>query len=134
MNVDDQIVLYIILRQSLQLDKYQTANFTANAVQQLLLRYFTLQVLAVKTKDNLSATNLDRLQVTNLWLSSQSKKRIVNADEDVWNKIKSDFAVGREVLCLKETVVEPETETAFVFWPSKFSCLPDFITALHETE
>jgi hypothetical protein len=134
MNVDDPIVLYVILRQSLCLDKYQTATFTANAVQQFLLRYFTLQVLAVKTQDKLSECNMDRLQVTNLWLGSQSKKRIVNADEDAWFKIKSDFSVGRDVLCLKENVVEPDTETAFVFWPSKFSCMPEFIKALHEAE
>lgn len=132
MNVDDPIVLYIILRQSLQLDKYQTAHFTANAVQQLLLRYFTLQVLAVKTKDNLSASNMGRLESTNLWLSSQSKKRIVNADEQTWDKIRGEFVVGREVICLKETVLEPETETAFVFWPSKYSCLPEFIKTLNE--
>jgi hypothetical protein len=131
MNVDEPIVLYIVLRQSLQLNKYQTAHFTADAVQQLLIRYFTLQVLAVKTGDKLaSVCKPDHLNTTTMWLGAQSPKRIVSADEDTWAKIKSQFALGMDLLCVKEKIVEPNTEAALVFWPTRESCLPNFITEL----
>jgi hypothetical protein len=130
MNDNDPLVLYIVFRQSLQLDNNKTAYYAANAVEYLLMRYFTLQVVAVKS--NLASLIHDgNLKATTTWLSSNSRKAIVCADDDVWNKLKSEFAVGKDLFCLKSPD-EAETETTLVLWPSKHSCIPSYLTELEQ--
>lgn len=127
MDPEDTIILYIILRQSLQLNEVETAVYIANAMQHILFKYFTLQLLAVKTSAP-SLVNDKHLQITTKWLSSKSKKHIVSADEEIWLKLKNDFNAGKDFFAIKsEEVAQADVETALVFWPEKYSLIPDYI-------
>lgn len=119
MNSDDTIILYIILRESLHLDNDKTAHYAANAVQHILLKYFMMQLLAVKTHLD-TLTNDDHVKTTTKWLASQSKKTIVSVDDDTWNKLKVDFSLGKDIFCLKDIESKDmDVETTLVFWPAK---------------
>lgn len=128
MNAQDPIVLHIILRQSLQFNNSKTTYCVANAVQHILLKYFTLQVLSVKTH-NSSLIKEDYLKDTTKWLSSQSKKTVLSVDENVWCKIKHDFLLGKDIFSLKE-MDNSDVETTLIMWPIKQSTLPSYLKEL----
>lgn len=129
MNVDDPLVLYIILRQSLSLDNNKTAYYAANAVQFILMKYFTLQVLAVKTNLN-SLVNDTHVKMTTNWLASRSLKSIITVNDDIWENIKQKFNIGTDLFCLKDPNLS-EIETTLVFWPIKYSNISSFFKNLN---
>lgn len=127
MNSDDTIILYIILRESLHLDHEKTAHCAANAVQHIMLKYFTMQLLAVKTHLNTLA-NDDHVKTTTQWLSSQSKKSIISVSDSTWDKLKQEFSLGRDLFCLKDVEsAETDIETTLVFWPVRNSRVPEYL-------
>lgn len=128
MNSDNTITLYIVLRKSLRLDNEQVAYCAANAVQHILLKYFMMQLLAVKTHlDTLS--NDDRVKTTTKWLASQSKKTIVSVNDDTWEKLKHEFSSGKDIFCLKniEAADNANAETTLVFWPADCERVSQFL-------
>lgn len=119
--IDDPIVVCIIFRQSLNLDNIEIACYTADAIQHILLKYFTLQVLAVKTSSPI-IKNDSHLENTSKWLSSHSKKNIHTVNEEVWNKIITEFYNNKSCFFLKNS----NTETGLVFYPRHCSIIPQF--------
>lgn len=127
---NDSIILYIVLRQSLHLNLNETSQCVANATQHLLLKYFTWQVLGVKTKLD-SLLNDEHVKMTTQWLSTQSKKAIVSADEDTWNQIKKEFCAGKDMFVVKNVdCVKSEMETTLILWPMKNSQIPEYLKNL----
>lgn len=122
---DSEFILYIILRGSLHLDTHQTNYCIANAVQHIMLKYFTLQVLSVKAHINSN----NHLSDTSKWLATCSKKRIISVNDDVWDKLKAEFNVGKDVFCLKNEVVSvgKEIETTLIMWPSQYNNIPNYL-------
>lgn len=120
---DEPIVLYIVLRQSLQLNADATSHCIANAIQHILLKYFTLQVLTVKTHHPLME---DRVATTTKWLSSHSKKVIINADDDLWFKVKQEL--GKDLFCLTDLEADySDVETTLILWPLQDSLVPAYL-------
>lgn len=122
--VDDPIVLYIVLRQSLKLDEDQISHCSANAVQHIMLKYFTWQLVGAKAHQP-SLFNDEHVKSTTKWLGSRSKKAIVSVNEEVWFQLKADFKLGHDLFCLKDIESDSvDTETTLVFWPLPYSQIP----------
>jgi hypothetical protein len=128
MNRDETIILYIILRESLHLDNDKTAHCAANAVQHIMLKYFMMQLLAVKTNLDTLANN-DNVKITTQWLSSESKKTIISVNDNIFDKLKDEFSVGKDIFCLKDIECkDTDIETTLVFWPTKNSRVLEVLT------
>jgi len=122
MNSDETIILYIILRESLHLDNEKIAHCVANAMQHIMLKYFMMQILAVKVRS--SFADNDAVQTTTKWLASQSKKIIISVDDEDWNTLKQEFSLGKDIFCLKDL---EGVESTLIFWPSKCSRVPQLL-------
>lgn len=122
----ETLILCIVLRQSLHADEDARAHYAANAVQHLLLKYFTLQVLAVKTHQAIQTTHVAD---TTSWLASHSKKSIISVSDELWDRLRNECA--KDSFCLKDLEDEKsEVETTLVLWPTKMSCLPEYLKAV----
>lgn len=123
--MDDEITLYIILRKSLHLNNSQEAYCVADAVQHILMKYFMLQILSIKT--NLPLEN-NHLTITTKWLSSHTKKNIISVNEDIWEKLKNEFNTGKDLFYLKnDSLPDPNAEAALVMWPLPSSSVPNYL-------
>ncbi len=121
----DTPILYIVLRKSLQLNDTKVALCVADAMQRMMLRYFTLQVIAVKAHLN-SLDHSHHIRLTTKWLSSQSEKSIISVSDDIWERLKDDFEVGNSCYCLKS--LDPKhIETTLVLWPIRFGDTPSYL-------
>jgi len=131
---DDTIVLFIVLRKSLHLDDKQIAYCVANAMQHFMYRYFKLQVGAVITHSS-SLMNDNHLLSTTKWLSSQAKKNIIDVDDDIWEKLKQQYPIGKDCFCLREPeLTNMDAETTLILWPSQYSDVPDYLKASRQDE
>lgn len=120
MTGQDPIVFCILLRQSLHLSTEQIAHCAADAVQYLLIRYFTLQIVAAKTHEP-ELTDNQWLKTTTEWLSSHSAKSLVVLPEEEWVRAKSECSESKMLFCLKD---RKGTEIALIFRPLHLSELP----------
>ncbi len=107
----------------------QLAIQCANAIQQILLKYFTMQVVAVKTH-NASLAKDPHLQHTAQWINEHSPKNIVQADDTAWEEVKTSCSLGKELLLFKDA----EDETLLIYWPTPMDQIPTVITNLHSLE
>lgn len=125
MHNDDAVILYILIKQSLGLGNEQVAYCAADAVEHILVKYFMLQVLAVKHKPFKVKGNIDNhLCLTTNWLGSNSKKTILVINDETWNSVKNNFQAGIDVFCLKNHEIN-DSESTMVLWPEKYANIPD---------
>lgn len=123
MNEQD-FILYIILRGSLQIDNDHIIYYVADAIQHIMLKYFTLQVLSVKANCKFD----ENLSNTTKWLANNSKKHVAIVSDDIWNKIKNDFNTGKDIFSLKNDILlEKNVETTLVLWPTQCSNIPNYL-------
>lgn len=127
---NEPFILFVVIKRSLQLNNHDTICCVADAVQCILMKYFTLQLLSAKMQ-NKSISTAAYVQNTTKWLASHSEKKMFLADDDDWEKVKSETTVGRDLFSINETIVpDKKVEAALVFWPSKYSDLPQSVRTL----
>ena len=122
----NEIIFYIFLRKSLGLGTSQIACCAASAVQQLLMKYFALQVIAAKLKSEQLAHDAHILITTN-WLSSHATKELRLVQDDIFDQIKGDFVLGKEIFAIKNS---NNIEVALFLFPHKIETIPQYIKEL----
>ena len=122
----DEIILFIFLRQSTQMSSNQIACCTASAVQHLLIKYFASMLIATKLK-NSSLAQDPRILTTTNWLSSNALKDLKSVDDKIFESLKKEFIVGKELFVLKEFGNE---ENVLFLFPQKLSTIPKHIQDL----
>lgn len=123
---DDSIILFLVVRKSLNMGTAQTAQQCADAVQYILMKYFKMQVLSVKLHNEVA----ESIKLTTQWLANHSNKCIFCANDEDWEKLKHQFTIGKDIFLVKDMLNQIESETVLVGWPIRYNCLPDSIKSL----
>lgn len=125
-NQGDPIVIYLIVRKSLDMDIGKIAAQVGHGVMMLGGRYNHLSCVP---KSELSEEELAKVRITTEWLETSYRKIAVVANDKDWEKIKDQLSV----FLVKDaglTEVEPGSETLMVTWPMKKSDAPKVIQRL----
>lgn len=107
MNEEDPIVMYFVVRESLEMSKGKVAAQCAHAAQMIVLKYV----------QEICKTNTEASNVFYLWLHSSFRKVVLKADEKEWGKLKKLSEMQEIVVDAGLTEVKPNSETVMVFWP-----------------
>jgi peptidyl-tRNA hydrolase len=128
----DPWLMYLIVRESLNLSPGKIASQCGHAVQMIMLRYFKLSVERTLSRHIVSAVGLvdyDHLVSFHMWLDTSYRKGVLRADDKEWEKLKEElpcFLVRDAGL----TEVESCTETVIGLWPMRKSEAPKLVRRL----
>lgn len=125
---NDPLVLYIVIRESLNMSPGKAVAQGGHAVEKFLLKYFRIQIFSVKKDLNITTPDeLEHVRVATEWIGNGSRKVVLRADEKEWETIKSEM---KDIFIIKDaglTEVEPGTETALALWPQRKSSFSDTV-------
>src|ERR1019366_2407436 len=132
---EDPIVLYLIVRESLNMSAGKACAQVGHAVQYILMHYFAAQVLKAKVKDTtLPIIELDHIAITTKWLGQDARKVVLKADEKEWAALQTEL--GTNCVIVKDnglTEVAAGSQTVIALWPnykSKRSNIIKWMSAL----
>lgn len=130
---EDPIVAYIIVRESLNMGAGKVGAQCAHAIQNILLKYFKIQVFCSKKEleGALSKDDIEHAHLTTTWLERMSRKVVLKADEKEWEALKNEFA--NNCVIIKDaglTSVKANTETVMALWPAYKSTISKSIKRL----
>ena len=115
----DPLVMYLVVRQELNMSMGKTAAQCSHAAQMILLRYFENGEMEVPKMK--------------LWLDGSFRKVVLRADEKEWIKLKElmDEVDGKVIVIdAGLTELNPHTETVIGFYPMYKSQRPKIIKRL----
>lgn len=125
----DPLVLYIVVRQSLNMDNGEIAIQVGHIVEKFLLKYFKIQICSSKKElmqfNILSNEDLKHAKETTEWIEHSSLKIVLSADDQSWSDIKKEY--GKELFIIKDNF---NSETALCFWPEHTSQISNMIKSL----
>ena len=122
-NQEDPIIMYLIVRKSLNMSIGKTAAQCAHASQKLTLNYFNLK--------KIDADN-EILKTFDEWLKTAFRKVVLKANENQWTKIKECFPENHRVVIVDAglTEVKSNSETVIGLMPMKKSKAPKLVKKL----
>jgi PTH2 family peptidyl-tRNA hydrolase len=129
---EDPIIMYLIVRESLNMTLGKTAAQCAHASQMLTMSHFTyndkLSFMSSEAYENYLANK----ELFDKWLNSSYRKVILKADEKEWRKIKESFPTYTRSVVVDAglTELEPNTETVIGLMPMRKSNAPKLIKRL----
>ncbi len=115
------INLNIVIRKA---NAQKAPYYAAEAVQLILIKYFTLQLLSIKNHIP-ELSKLKAIEQTRKWLGSKCHKQIILVDVETWSRIETDFVVGQDLFFIKD--IEIDINPALVFWPNLNEFFPDYL-------
>lgn len=120
---EDPIIMYLIVRESLNMSVGKTAAQCAHAAQILLQKYYL---------DYFAEVTDEKYQLFRDWLNSSFRKVVLRADEKEWLKLKSEFSANNIALVVDAglTELEPNTETVIGLAPMRKSQVPKLVKRL----
>jgi len=120
---EDPIIMYLIVRKSLNMSIGKTAAQCAHASQKLTLNYFNLKKI---DKDNKILKTFDE------WLKGAFRKVVLKANETQWEKLKEHFPENHRVVIVDAGLTELKfnTETVIGLMPMKKSKAPKLVQKL----
>jgi peptidyl-tRNA hydrolase len=134
-NQEDPMVMYLVVRESLQMTMGKACAQTAHASQMLQLKFQKL--LMELTRDYPLGTPLPadlsvQINAYSRWLSESFRKVVLTADDKEWEKIKSHFSIGQIVVVVDAglTQVPSGSETVIGCWPVLKSQQPKVLKRL----
>lgn len=129
---NDPIVLYFVVRQSLNMNVEETCKQVAHSIQNLMLKYIKMQILLSKKELASCISEEDLLHIKNMndWMNSGSNKYVLIADENNWNIIKTEQGKNCMVVKTANENAEP-IETVISFWPQHQSTTSSELKKLH---
>ena len=139
----DPLVMYIIVRDSLNMGAGKVAAQVAHGVGMLLGCYWRMALHAQRVRatglldhgyegaagEEAYARETAKRTITEEWLQSSYRKVVLRADDKEWEKLKANHD-GFLVRDAGLTEVEPGSETVFVLWPMRKSSAPKLISRL----
>lgn len=139
-NSSDPIVMYLIVRESLNMSIGKTAAQCAHASQMLLLKHFkNVDKIASYYKPKpfyieelvVPQTMLDFSDLFNKWLDTSFRKVVLKADDKEWLKIKQAFP-NQHIVVVDAglTEIPPDSETVIGLYPMYRSTVPKVIKKL----
>ena len=117
---EDPIVMYLIVRESLNMGTGKTAAQVGHATQMLTIEYFELvddyeHVLADK---DFQASVRGKLEIMREWLNSSYRKVVLKANDKGWDRLKKEF---KDTMVLVVdcglTEIAAGSETVIGLWP-----------------
>ena len=129
-NQEDPIIMYLIVRESLNMSIGKTAAQCAHASQMLLLNHFDLM-----QKDHCGWASIEEKNITTIfteWLDTSFRKVVLKADEKEWIKLKTQLSKEQFVVVVDVGLTElaPQTETVIGIIPMRKSEAPKLIKRL----
>ncbi len=126
---EDPIVLYVIVRKSLNMGVGKIAAQVHHAAKIFLLGYFSIR----KNYPSLSLPDMEiyepLLNITEKWIDSSFRTVLLVADDKEWEKLKEQV----RVFIVRDaglTEVAPGSETVMSTWPMHKSQAPKIIKRL----
>lgn len=133
----DTLVMYLIVRESLNMSIGKTAAQVAHASQRLQQKYQELNSEAESYIDpvyhsgwgNIPSEIIENINIFDKWMNSAVRKVVLKADEKEWVKLKE---LPNIVLIVDAgfTELSPNTETVIGFWPMYKAEAPKLIKKL----
>lgn len=130
---EDPIVMYLVVRESINMSIGKTAAQCAHASQMLTLQFFDLKDTANHLHRLLNSTtdNVEMLErykamapkisIFGEWTQTSFRKVVLRASEKDWVKLKEDEKNKVIVVDAGLTELEPGTETVIGLWPVRKS-------------
>ena len=112
---NDPIVLYVIVRQELNMSPGKIASQACHGVQKFLLNYFRLLAFKAKLHETLPAHEEACIGLTTEWLGNGSRKVVLKANEKEWSEVRETY--GKDCFVVSDcglTEVVKGSETCMV--------------------
>jgi peptidyl-tRNA hydrolase, PTH2 family len=125
--MEDPIVMYLVVRESLNMSIGKTAAQCAHASQMLQLKFNVLERKFYTDQDF-----LHRIYTFRAWLDSSYRKVTLKADDKEWARVKNEILEEDRVIVVDAglTEIAPGSETCVGLWPMKKSQVPKIIKRL----
>jgi peptidyl-tRNA hydrolase, PTH2 family len=130
---NDPIVLYLIVREELNMSIGKTAAQVGHGVQYVLMHYVKACALKAKMHDDnlFPKDEQDHIKLTTEWLGHGSTKIVLKADNKEWETLKAEL--GNSLFLVRDnglTELTPGTETVMALSPLRKSTVPNRIRRL----
>ena len=124
-NQIDPIIMYLVVRESLNMSAGKACAQCAHASQMLLIKYFDM-------KYNANIENLNKIRLFDDWLNTSFRKVVLVAKENQWNKLKEELSKNDYIIVTDNglTEVAPQTDTVIGILPIIKSTCPKIIKKL----
>lgn len=130
----DPLIMYLVVRESLNMSIGNTAAQCAHASQMLMLKYFTLEADARNNPPHVyhKLMTEGNLALFDNWLNSSFRKVVLRADDKEFNKLKSELPDDNMVVVVDAglTEIAAGSETVIGLFPIYKSQSPKCIKRL----
>lgn len=127
----DPIIMYLVVRESLNMSIGKTAAQVGHAVQVLLTNFFSKPNNLYFSTSNTFEDYLAKQEMFAKWLTTSYRKVVLKADEKEWTKLKVEFKDSMTlVVDAGLTELEPNTETVIGIMPMYKSKVPKLLKRL----
>lgn len=130
---EDPIIMYLIVRKSLEMSPGKLAAQCAHAAQMLLLKYMDFKIQDMSSSCNeLPPFSREKFKLFQEWLDGSFRKVVLKADEKQWKKLKESFDKRHIALVIDAglTELQPSTETVIGLLPMRKSEVPKLVQKL----
>lgn len=123
----DPIVMYLVVRESLNMSIGKTSAQCAHASQMLQLTFNVLERNLYTDQDF-----LDKIYIYRGWLESSFRKVTLKADDKEWVKVKNEISEEWRITVVDAglTEIPSGSETVIGIWPMHKSKRPKILTKL----
>jgi PTH2 family peptidyl-tRNA hydrolase len=132
---EDPIVMYLIVRESLNMTPGKLGAQCGHASQIALIEYFKEHQNWAQEhfQDSAEPTIPERIKIFYEWLHSSFRKVTLTADDKEWEKVKGTFVEGVmrfTVIDAGLTQIPAGSETVMAIWPMRKSQRPKLLIKL----
>jgi peptidyl-tRNA hydrolase, PTH2 family len=137
---EDPLVMYLVVRESINMSIGKTAAQCAHASQMLQIKYEKLHKALVHQRKLIQegvslllpiSTEMSQLEtIFQQWMGIGIRKVVLQADEKEWVRIKEECPENVLVVDAGHTELAPGTETVIGIWPIKKSQAPKILRRL----
>jgi peptidyl-tRNA hydrolase len=129
-NQEDPIVMYLIVRESLNMSPGKLGVQCGHAAQIVVLKFIEEREIVDAP---IQCPARDRLDIFTCWLDSSFRKVTLTADDKEWKKVQEAFVEGImrfTVIDAGLTEIPAGSETVIAIWPMRKSQRPKILQKL----
>ena len=133
-NQEDPLIMYLIVREFIDMSPGKAAAQCAHAAQMLLLKYHEFVIMDLTGEGGVALPPFSRetYELFQKWLAGSFRKVVLKADENKWKRIKETIRDRNIVLVIDAglTELDPGTETCIGLYPLYKSTAPKIVKRL----